>query len=85
MANHYRFRIQQLRAGRAPRFQLRVGLAGEPNFELVPVHRTAFAKKLPLEVAHPSQVDAQLELTALLEWLSARPGSQNTDFIHPGG
>jgi hypothetical protein len=63
-----------------------MGLTDDPNFEFVPVHRTAFAKKLLLEAAHPSPIEAQLELSNLLEWLNTRglmPG--NTDFTHPGG
>ncbi len=63
-----------------------MALADEPNFEYVPVHRTAFAKKLSLEVAHPSPLEAQLELSNLLEWLNTRAGlSGNTDFTHPCG
>ncbi len=63
-----------------------MGLTDEPNFEFVPVHRTAFAKKMLLEVAHPSPIEAQLELSNLLEWLNTRLGiSGHTDFTHPGG
>ena len=70
--SNYRFRIQPLFGGIEPRFQLTVGMEEEKDFEMIPVHRTAFAKQFPLLPAHPNQADVQLELTSLLEWLQAR-------------
>jgi hypothetical protein len=52
-----------------PRYQLRVGMDGETNIEFIPLHRSAFAKHLPLAVLHTSPVDAHLELSQLLHWL----------------
>jgi hypothetical protein len=70
--SNYRFRIQPLFGGIEPRFQLTVGMEEERDFEMIPAHRTAFAKQFPLQPAHPSQADVQLELTSLLEWLQTR-------------
>ena len=70
--SNYRFRIQPLFGGIEPRFQLTVGMEEEKDFEMIPVHRTAFAQRFRLQQAHPSQADVQLELTSLLEWLHSR-------------
>lgn len=40
--------------------------------EFIPVHRSAFARRLELEAEHPTEVDASLELSRLLEWLDRR-------------
>ena len=54
-------------AGR--RFQLKVGLDGDEDVEFVPAHRTAFAQRFSLAPNHVAEVDAHLELSALLESL----------------
>ena len=74
MGHNYRFLIQPLNRGDS-RFQLRVGMLDDRDAELVPAHRTAFAGRLHLEIAHPTVSDAQFELTGLLEWIETpRPG-----------
>lgn len=69
---NYRFLIKRLSSPTRRRFQLRMGMDDEENVELVPVHTTAFAQQLPLEKDHAAEVDAHLELSAVLEWLSRR-------------
>lgn len=72
MHANYRFRIQPLFAGEDPYFRLTVGMAGERDFELIPIHCSAFAQLGDFGEYHSSPVDVQLELTALLEWLAER-------------
>ena len=72
MHANYRFRIQRMGSKRTPRYQLRVGMDGEKGLEFIPLHRSAFAKRLPLAILHSSPVDAHVELSALLHWLDVR-------------
>jgi len=51
-------------------------MMGDRDFEFVPVHRTAFAECVDLEVAHRTEAEAKIELTGLLEWLGRRQGSE---------
>jgi hypothetical protein len=69
---NYRFRIQPVLLGKVRHFQLRVGLVGDRDVECIPVHCSAFAQRLPLELAHPALADASLELSRLLAWLDER-------------
>ncbi len=68
---NYRFRIQRLGTELGRRFQLKVGLVDDEDVEFVPAYQTAFAQHFALEPNHPAEVDAHLELSALLEWLKA--------------
>ncbi len=49
-----------------------MGLCGDPDEELIPVHRSAFAKRLRLKTTHPAEAEAQAEFTALIAWLNTR-------------
>ncbi len=69
---NYRFCVEQVRVGGKRRFQLRVGLAGDPDCELIPVHRSAFAKRLRLKTTHAAEAGAQSDFTALIAWLNTR-------------
>jgi hypothetical protein len=69
---NYRFCVEHVRVGGKRRFQLRVGLSGDPDEEMIPVHRSAFAKRLRLKATHPGEAGAQAEFTALIAWLNAR-------------
>lgn len=72
MQPNYRFRVHRFGLNLERRFQLRVGLEGDKDLEFLPVHRTAFAERVPFAEAHASEVDAHLELSGLLEWLNRR-------------
>lgn len=75
MRAKYCFRIQKVRIGLTRQFQLRVGMPGEAPIEFIPVHRSAFAQRLPLlQEGHAEESDAHLELTGLLDWLETRHG-----------
>lgn len=69
MSEHYRFRVQRVFIGSERRFQLRVGMDGERDLEYIPVHQTAFAKRLPLKEGHETEVEAEQEKDYLLGWL----------------
>jgi hypothetical protein len=69
---NYRFCVVQVRVGGKRRFQLRIGLAGDPDDEMIPVCRSAFAKRMRLKVTHAGEAGAQEEFTALIAWLNAR-------------
>jgi hypothetical protein len=69
---NYRFHIRPLVGAAAPCFQLAVGMVDERDFELIPAHRSAFAHHLSLKQSHPTEADVQIELRALLAWISAR-------------
>lgn len=75
MHTNYRFRIQPLVGGAEPCFRLAVGMADKHAYEMIPVHRTAFARRLPLKEFHPTEAEVQIELTCLLELLQSRSGS----------
>ncbi len=47
-------------------------MEGERDFEFVPIHRTAFAERLDLEPAYAHEVDAHLQLSAVLKWIDER-------------
>jgi len=71
----FQFRLYRVRVGNALHFQLRVGLGDDMPSDFIPVHRSAFAKHLPLEESHPTAVDAHFELSGLLAWMEERlPG-----------
>ena len=53
------------------RYQLRVGMTEDRDLECVPAYRTAFALRFALHESHATEYDAQLELSGLLEVLSA--------------
>jgi len=72
MHRNFVFRVQPLGTGAARRYQLRIGMEGERKIEFIPVHQSAFSKRLALGVAHENEVDAHLELSGLLEWLADR-------------
>ena len=72
MTSNYCFRIQRVRIGATQQFQLRVGMPGEAPLEFIPVHRSAFTQKLPLQEGHADESDAHLELSNLLAWLEKR-------------
>jgi hypothetical protein len=69
---NYRFCVQQVRVGGKRRFQLRIGLSGDPDDEMIPACRSAFAKRLRLKTTHAGEAGAQAEFTELLAWLNAR-------------
>lgn len=69
---NYRFCVQQVRVGGKRRFQLRVGLSGDPDEEMIPVHRSAFAQWLRFKTTHALEAGAQAEFTALIAWLNTR-------------
>lgn len=69
MSEHYRFRIQKVLVGADRGFQLRVGMDGERDIEFIPVHQTAFAMRIVLKEAHPTEAEAKQEKDYLLEWL----------------
>ena len=72
MRHHYRFQIHQTKAGTGHHFQLRIGMDWGYVTEFIPAHRSAFAGRLDLELAHATEVDASLELSRLLEWIDRR-------------
>ena len=73
MRSKYCFRIQKVRIGVIRQFQLRVGMPGEAPLEFIPVHRSAFAQRLPLlKEGHAVESDAHIELSGLLHWLEKR-------------
>lgn len=69
---NYRFCVQQVRVGGKRRFQLQVGLSGDPDDELIPVHRSAFASRMAFKVSHPAEAGAQSDFTRLIAWLNTR-------------
>jgi hypothetical protein len=72
MHENYRFHIQPLVGGGETFFQLTMGMAEEQEADLIPVCRTAFAQRLVVQEFHTTEVDVQVELTALLDWLDGR-------------
>ena len=72
MTSNYCFRIQKVRIGATRQFQLRVGMPGEAPLEFIPVHRSAFTQRVPLQEGHAVESDAHLELSGLLAWLEKR-------------
>ena len=68
----FQFHIQPVLLGVQPCFQLRIGLQGDPAADFIPAHRTAFAMHFQLQFAHPTEADANLELSGLLDWLDSR-------------
>ena len=72
MRHHYSFQIHRIKAGGGHHFQLRIGMDWGHVVEFVPAHRTAFAGRMELEAAHATEVDANLELNRLLEWINGR-------------
>ena len=71
----YNFQIERIIAGGFQRFQVKVGMIGEHEFDLVPVHETAFAQKMALAVCHSNESNAQRELLGLLELIQKRKRS----------
>jgi hypothetical protein len=69
VSEHYRFRIQKVLVGADRGFQLRVGMEGERDIEFIPVHQTAFALRIALKEAHPTEAEATQEKDYLLDWL----------------
>jgi hypothetical protein len=69
---NYRFCVEQVRVGGKRRFQLRIGLSGDPDCELIPAQRSAFAKRLRFQITHATEAGAQAEFTTLIGWLNAR-------------
>lgn len=78
---NYRFCVQAVGAGTMRRFQLQVGLSGEPDCELIPVHRSAFAKHLPLQATHAAEAGAQSEFAELIAWLNTRYSMRIIDHL----
>ena len=72
MSHHYRFQIHRIKAVSGHHFQLRIGMDWGHVTEFIPAHCSAFAGRLDLEHAHPTEVDANLELSRLLEWIDGR-------------
>ena len=72
MRHNYRFQIYRIKAGKADHFQLRIGMDWGHVTEFIPAHRSAFGRHLELEAEHPTEVDASLELSRLLEWIDGR-------------
>lgn len=72
MRHNYRFQIYRIKAGKAHHFQLRIGMDWGHATEYIPAHCSAFGRHLELEAAHPTEVDASLELSRLLEWIDGR-------------
>ena len=48
-----------------------MGMVDEHHIEFIPVHRTAFAKRMELAVCHPDEGKARSELSGLLELICA--------------
>jgi hypothetical protein len=71
---HYRFRIRSVFGRPDARFELMVGMQGEQDNELIPMHRTAFAKRFQLQQSHRSEAEVQQELDSVMEWLASRRG-----------
>ena len=72
MRHNYRFQIYRIKAGKAHHFQLRIGMDWNEVGDFVPAHCSAFAGRLELEAEHPTEVNATLELSRLLEWIEGR-------------
>ena len=72
MCHHYRFQIHRIKAGKGHRFQLKIGMDWNDAVEFIPAHRSAFAGRLEFEAEHPTEVDASMELSRLLEWIDGR-------------
>lgn len=72
MRHHYRFHIHRIKAGKADHFQLRIGMDWGHVTEYIPAHRSAFGRHLELEAEHPTEMDASMELSRLLEWIDGR-------------
>jgi len=73
--HYYNFQIERISAGGYERFQVKVGMVGEHEFDFIPVHETAFAQRMALAVCHSNESNAQLELLGLLELLQKRKRS----------
>ena len=79
MIRDFRFRIQQVLIGKNRRYQLRVGMFGENDLEFIPVHRSAYAMRMPLKDGHETPEEAHREQDALMKWLqSTPPGARGT-------
>ena len=72
MRHHYRFQIHRIKTVKADHFQLRIGMDWGHVTEYIPAHRSAFGRHLELEAEHPTEVEANIELTRLLEWIDGR-------------
>lgn len=69
----YRFSIRPITSGSDPGFELAVGMPEEKDEELVPINRTAFARRLAVQKFHRTEADVQAELQSVLDWLDSRP------------
>jgi hypothetical protein len=47
-------------------------MADEKDYEMIPAHRSAFARRLVLKESHSTEAEVQIELTCLLELLKNR-------------
>ncbi len=68
----FQFQIRRVSDGKSRQFQVRVGLAFDDDSDFIPVHQSAFAALVPLEVAHTDESDAHFELSLLLERMKNR-------------
>jgi hypothetical protein len=72
IGNAYRLRVQPVRLGPYRNFQVRIGMNGDTGLDYIPLHRSAFARLLQVEVAHAERSAAQLEAQMIAEFLSSR-------------
>jgi hypothetical protein len=72
MRHHYRFQIQQIKAGKGHHFQLTIGMDWNEAGEFIPAHRSAFAGRLEFAAEHATEIDASMELGRLLVWIDER-------------
>jgi hypothetical protein len=68
----YRFLIQPVRGNPLAGFQVLIGMEDDAERDFIPLTRTAFASRFPMQAAHASIVAAQLELSRLRAWLKSR-------------
>lgn len=67
--NNYRLRVQPVRLGPNRNFQVRIGMDGDNGLDYIPLHRSAFARLLQVEIAHAEKSEAEVEAQMIAEFL----------------
>lgn len=70
--NNYRVRVQRVCLGPYRNFQVRIGMDGDGDLDYVPLHRSAVAALLQVEVAHDERLEAEREAQMIAEFLECR-------------
>lgn len=66
---NYRLRVQPVRLGPNRNFQVRIGMDGDNGLDYIPLHRSAFARLLQVEIAHAEKSEAEVEAQMIAEFL----------------